>query len=105
MVYVRGVNHHVRARAQMSTKSSQLTCKFLWDTKKINLNASIGWSELSERDKDQAIDVMMNCCEPLQLDWGNLLRPVLRWKLYHLHRTARLKIQRREGYDIDLHSL
>ena len=33
---------------------------------------------------------MIEECERLQLEWGNWMKLVVEWKLYHLHRTARM---------------
>ena len=71
-------------------KAGQHTCKYLWDVDRLKLSTALGWIELENDDKEKALDIVVNQCETLQLDWGELLRSVARWKLYHMHKTAKM---------------
>ena len=77
----------------------QHTCKYLWDTRlRFPLNSEESWSKLEVADKDRAVERALQECERLNLGWGDLTRPIIYWKLYHLHRTARMKtIRTKEG--------
>ena len=37
----------------------------------------------------------MQACEPMDLGWDALLKPIVRWRLYHLHKSALLQTKRR----------
>ena len=77
----------------------QLTCKYIWENKRVKLDLDVGWLEIAESEKEHAIDVVLEGLDPtLQEDWGDAVRSVVHWRLYQLHRLARMKVQRaRDG--------
>ena len=76
-------------------------CKFLWNSKRINLNFDIVWIQLFFTKKKIAMKIMKQNCEFLQLCWNDLMNFVIHWKLYHLHQMIKIKLQRNKNDSID----
>ena len=83
------ISHHRQLNLDI-----QHTVKYLYETDQATLAPEITWNQLSTADKESAIDKVSKELEPLQLGWGQLLRPVVKWRLYHCHRKNRIKVMK-----------
>ena len=70
----------------------------MWEIKRVEFDLDVGWMQVPESEKERAVDIILEGADPsLELDWGSIVRSVIRWRLYKLHRLARMKKQRAKG--------
>lgn len=62
----------------------------------------MSWAEVLVSEKDRAIDVMLDELAPLKLEWGDLMKDVVHWRLYNLHKATKIKLHKRRQREIQL---
>ncbi|KAL8793500.1 MAG: hypothetical protein Q9195_003873 [Heterodermia aff. obscurata] len=101
-ISVNAPSRHIRDRlppkdpkqANLDWSAFEHTVKYLYETKQVTLAPETTWNQLSKDNKEEAIDTVLKQLEPLQLGWGELTRPIVKWRLYHCHRKSRIKVMR-----------
>ncbi len=63
------------------------------------MSAQLGWSQISEQDKEAAVDRLEQHCVRRDLGWGNpsQRKALARWRVFHLQRAGNMFHRRHLG--------